>query len=89
MVRTKVYSLAKANQGGYKLLSENYDHFDKYFGEVIQFDNFSLKYLDLVRISAFIKLYIYNYRFNDLYNFIKNHYKQGLKKIKQLLIEQH
>jgi anaerobic magnesium-protoporphyrin IX monomethyl ester cyclase len=81
---TKVYTLAKENQGGYKLLNENYDHFDKYFGEVMQFDNFSSKYLDLMRILAFIKLYLYNYRFNELAKFIKNYYRQGFKKIKQL-----
>lgn len=82
---TKVYSLAKANRGGYKLLSENYDHFDKYFGDVIQFDNFTLKYLDLMRILAFVKLYVYNCRFKDFYYFIRNHFRQGFKKIKQLL----
>jgi hypothetical protein len=82
---TKVYSLAKANQGGYKLLSENYDHFDKYFGEAMQFDNFNLKYLDLMRIIAFIKLYLYNNRFKDFYYFITEHYRQGFKKITQFL----
>lgn len=83
---TKVYNLAKENQGGYKLLNENYDHFDKYFGEVMQFDNYSLKYLDLMRILAFIKLYLYNCRFTDLSRFLGRHYKQGLKKVRQLLL---
>jgi anaerobic magnesium-protoporphyrin IX monomethyl ester cyclase len=82
---TKVYTLAKENQGGYKLLSENYDHFDKYFGEVMEFDNFSIKYLDLMRISAFIKLYLYNCRYNDLFQFLGKYYRQGFKKIKQLM----
>jgi radical SAM superfamily enzyme YgiQ (UPF0313 family) len=82
---TRVYQLAKANQGGYKLLSEDYDKFDKYFGEVMGFTNYSLRYLDIMRILAFLKLYLYNKRFKQLLGFFKNYYKQGIKKVFQLV----
>jgi radical SAM superfamily enzyme YgiQ (UPF0313 family) len=82
---TKVYEMAKANQGGYKLLSEDYSKFDKYFGNVMSFDNFSLKYLDVMRIVAFAKLYLYNFRFKDITLFLIKNYKQVIKKIQNII----
>lgn len=81
---TRVYQLAKQNQGGYKLLTEDYDKFDKYFGEVMQFKNFSSRYLDIMRIIAYIKLYLFNFRVKDLMHFLIKNNKRALIKLKQL-----
>jgi anaerobic magnesium-protoporphyrin IX monomethyl ester cyclase len=81
---TKVYKLAKENQGGYSLLSEDYEKFDKYFGGVMQFNNFSLRYLDIMRIVAYIKLYLYNFRLRDLCSFVFANSERAVKKVKQI-----
>jgi len=82
---TEVYNLAKKNQGGYKLISNDYSGYDKYFGSVMEFDNFSMNYLDLMRIKAFFYLYLKNYRFIDLASFFWACRAPAYRKIKQLV----
>jgi len=82
---TKVYEMAKEHKGGYRLLSQDYSKFDKYFGNVMSFDNFSLKYLDIMRVVAFLKLYVYNLRVKDISLFLKKNYKEVFKKILNII----
>lgn len=86
---TKVYQLAKCHQGGYKLLEEDFGKFDKYFGEVMQFDNFSPRYLEIMRIIAYLKLYLYNFRVKDLMGFLIANQREAWKKMSQILTRLH
>ncbi len=82
---TKVFELARRNEGGYRLLSTDFSKYDKYFGNVMRFDRFSMKYLDMMRIKAFLYLYLKNYRVMDLARFMWSSRGQALKKVNQLL----
>jgi len=83
---TKVFELAKKNQGGYKLLSTDYAKYDKYFGDVMEFEGYDLKYLDIMRIKAFVYLYLKNYRFVEFTRFMWVARGQAFKKLKQLIL---
>ncbi len=85
---TKVYQLAEKNKDGYKLLNKNYSHYEKYFGSSLAFDNFSLTYLELIRIKAYLYFYIKNRRFKGLFKFIYSYrshiFNKGMHLITQL-----
>jgi len=83
---TKVFELAKKGQGGYKLLSTDYAKYDKYFGDVMEFEGYDLKYLDIMRIKAFVYLYLKNYRFVEFTRFMWVARAQAFKKFKQLIL---
>lgn len=81
---TQIYELAREGRGGYRLLSNDYSKYDKYFGDVMIFDNFSYSYLEIMRIIAYVKLYIYNNRHGDFIHFLKRNAKRVFKKTKHL-----
>ena len=81
---TQVFELARVNQGGYRLLSTDFSKYDKYFGSVMEFKNFSINYLDMIRIKAYLYLYLKNYRFGDLTKFLWSSRKHAFKKTKQI-----
>ena len=81
---TKVFELAEKNQGGYRLLNRDYSQYDKYFGSALEFEKLDLTYLDLMRIKAFIALYLYNFRLFELLKFLWKNRKQAINKIFQL-----
>ncbi len=82
---TKVFELAKKNQGGYRLLSTDFSKYDKYFGNVIEFENFSMKYLDILRIKSFVYLYLRNFRIIDLAKLLWSSREQAFKKLFQII----
>ena len=82
---TEVYELAKRNEGGYRLLSTDFSKYDKYFGNVIEFENFSMNYLDIMRIKAFLYLYLRNYRLGDLLKFLWSSRGQAVRKMSQII----
>ncbi|MFC1514710.1 B12-binding domain-containing radical SAM protein [Candidatus Omnitrophota bacterium] len=82
---TKVYELAKNNQGGYRLLSKDYSKYDKYFGSTLEFKNFDMDYLESMRVKAYLYLYIKNRRFIDLLRFLYSYRGHIVKKILHLI----
>jgi anaerobic magnesium-protoporphyrin IX monomethyl ester cyclase len=66
---TKVYEKAKNGEDGYRLLSENWQEYDKFGGKALELTG--LTYDELVKLQkkAYIKLYLNNLRFIDLLGF--------------------
>jgi radical SAM superfamily enzyme YgiQ (UPF0313 family) len=65
---THIYELAKNGEGGYCLLTENWEKYDKYFGNALGFKNVSYKELLKLQKHALLWLYIRNGRFIDLFS---------------------
>ena len=82
---TDVYKLALENKGGYRLQSKDYSKYDKYFGSVLEFQNFNLTYLDFMRIRTFFGLYIHNSRYAELLGFLYRNKSQVINKVVQLI----
>lgn len=81
---TKVYELANDSRGGYTLLHKNYAEYDKHYGYALEFDNYSMRWLELMRAFSYFNLYIKNYRFLHLINFFWGRRNNILKKIRSL-----
>jgi len=63
---TKIFEMAQKNEGGYRLLSSDWQEFDKYGGKSLELK--ALPYEQLVKWQkkAYLYFYIKNYRFWDL-----------------------
>lgn len=70
---TKIFQLAKANQGGYRNLSEDWSKYTKYFGGAMEFVNFKKGQLARYQRQAYIEFYLRNFRFFDLLPVIKKY----------------
>lgn len=82
---TEIRRMALNGEGGYKLLSEKWDDYDKYLGNALELENLSRKQLERLQIWAYLRFYLFNFRFRDLYDFAKEHFKEGMILLKKLI----
>lgn len=64
---TPIFDMAVRGEGGYRLLSSEWGDFDKYSSGVLELENVSLSRLKLYQIWCYLKLYLWNQRFGDLW----------------------
>ncbi len=76
---TMIYEWAKDNKFGYKLLSRDWDTYDKYGGSALEIEGLPLNKLISFQRKAYLTFYFKNFRFFDLLKFIISRYKGILK----------
>lgn len=64
---TEIYDLAVRGEGGYKLLSRNWDDYNKQLGKSLELEGVSIRTLKFLQLLGFLKVYLYNYRFRDFF----------------------
>lgn len=67
---TKVYEMAKNNEGGYRLLTNDWSKFDKYGGKAMEMEGLPLKELEKWQRRAMLYFYLRNFRVFDLLKFV-------------------
>lgn len=70
---TKIYEMAKANEGGYRNLSEDWSRYTKYLGGAMELVNFKKSKLARYQKQAYIEFYIRNMRIGDLLPIVKRY----------------
>ena len=82
---TAVGNMAAKGEGGYKLLSTNWDDYNKQIGGALEFTNISRWRLEILQSFAYVSVYIFNFRFRDLIKFIIE-YRVGIYHVIRNLI---
>ena len=83
---TAVGNMAAKGEGGYRLLSTDWDDYNKQIGGALEFTNISRWQLEILQSIAYVSVYIFNLRFRDLLKFIIQ-YRVGIYHvIRNLLI---
>ena len=67
---TRVYQMAKREESGYRLLSENWADYDKYGGRCLELKGISYNELLKWQKKAMFRYYLYNLRILDMLNFV-------------------
>lgn len=81
---TEVSKLAAKNEGGYKLISTDWDNYNKQLGGAMEFAGLSRKQIEWIQIKAYLSVFLANRRFKDLVNFIWEYRKGAFEVIKKL-----
>ncbi len=81
---TEIRKLALEGKGGYKLLSSDWDDYDKYLGNALELENLTRKQLERLQIWGYLRFYLFNFRFYDLFQFVKNHFNEAILLTKKL-----
>lgn len=68
---TEIYEMAKKGEGGYISLSKDWDRYTKYFGNPMEFENFSSKTLERLQMLGFLWVYLRNRRFAMIWSEFK------------------
>jgi hypothetical protein len=76
--------MAARGEGGYRLLSTDWDEYNKQIGGAMEFASLTRAQIEWMQVKAYLLVYLRNYRFLDLVRFIWS-YRAGawevLKKI--------
>ena len=80
---TEVAALAARGEAGYKLLSADWDDYQKYVGGVLQFANLSASSIGALQLAAYVCVFLWNLRFLDLARFAWKYRTDGLAVLAQ------
>ena len=79
---TEVARLAARGEAGYRLLSKNWDDYNKQVGGALAFANISRTQIELLQLYAYVKVFLWNRRFRDLAKFVWEYRTAGLSILK-------
>jgi len=67
---TKIFEMACQGEGGYHLLSQQWDDYDKYMSKVLDLEGLPHSYLASAQKKMLLDLYLKNRRYGDLVNYL-------------------
>lgn len=82
---TKVADMAAKGEGGFKLLSTDWDDYNKQIGGALAFENISRWQLELFQSLAYVSVYIFNLRLQDLLAFMWQYRVAVYQLVKKLI----
>ena len=78
--------MAHNGEWGYKLLTEDWRCYDKYFGNALAVEGLSHRELELLQSLTYVWYYIYNRRFGELWQFVRRFHSEAWAMLKRLLM---
>jgi anaerobic magnesium-protoporphyrin IX monomethyl ester cyclase len=82
---TEVARMAANGEGGYKLLTTDWDEYNKQIGGAMEFANLSRRQIEWLQIKAYLMVYIKNHRYKDLISFLWEYRKGAWKVLNKVL----
>ena len=82
---TEVWRMARAGEFGYRLLTEDWRLYDKYFGNALALKNLSHRQLEFLQSLTYLWYYIYNRKFRQLLSFVGRFHKEAWVMLGRLL----
>lgn len=82
---TEIYEMATTGKGGYKLLSTDWDDFNKNIGDSLELDTLSRRQLERLQALGYLKFYLYNLRFLAAAQYLFHQRKLAVAIIRKLL----
>lgn len=83
---TEVAKMAAKGEGGYKLLSFDWDEYNKQIGGAMEFANLSRAQIEWFQVKAYLKVYLYNHRYLDLVKFIYAYRNAAWEVLKKIIL---
>jgi len=84
---TEVAKLAAEEKAGYRLLSTNWDEYNKQLGGAMAFANLTRRQIEWLQVKAYLKVYLFNFRFKDLLFFFMEYQKAALTLITKIILK--
>ena len=75
---TEIWDLAKKGECGYRLLTEDWRAYDKYFGSALELQSLSRRKLEFLQALTYLWFYVRRGRFGDLLRFVRRFSKDAM-----------
>ncbi len=85
---TEVAELAARREGGYRLISDDWNDYNKQIGDAMEFDNLSRKQLEMLQMLAYVRVFLDNRRYADLARFLWDYRREGAAVIRKIVLGQ-
>lgn len=82
---TEIWEMARAGEYGYKLLTEDWHVYDKYFGNALSVNGLSYRRLAFLQSLTYVWYFLYNLRFRGLLQFVSRFRSEAWAMLKRLL----
>ena len=66
---TEIWNMAVKGEGGYKLLSHDWQDYNKQLGDALELEHLSRRQLECLQMRAYVMLFLSNFRFLDFLRF--------------------
>ncbi len=86
---TEVAKMAAKGEAGYKLLTTNWDEYNKQIGGAMEFANLTRRQIEWFQVKAYLKVYLLNYRFAELIRFVWDYRKAAFEVFKKILFKRN
>jgi len=83
---TEVARMAAEGEGGYKLLTTDWDEYNKQIGGAMEFANLSRRQIEWLQVKAYLMVYLKNHRYRDLAAFLWEYRKGAWEVFKKILL---
>lgn len=83
---TEVAKMAANHEGGYRLLSTDWDEYNKQIGGAMTFANLSRRQIEWYQTKAYLKVYLLNRRYIDFAKFVWEYRKAAWEVFKKMLL---
>lgn len=82
---TRVAELAARGEGGYRLLSTDWNDYINQIGHSLAFEHLSRRQLELLQLLGYVRVFLDNRRFRELATFALRYRKEGLAVVRKIL----
>lgn len=82
---TEVAAMATRGEGGYHLLSTDWNDYAKQIGNALAFENLSRRDLEILQMLAYVKVFLQNRRFAEFARFVWDYRSEGLAVLRKIL----
>jgi len=82
---TEIWDMAQRGQYGYKLISENWRLYDKYFGNALELKSLSHRQLEFLQALTYVWFYTYNLKFREFARFVTRFSGEAHEMLRRLL----
>lgn len=83
---TEVAAMAERGEGGYRLLSRDWNHYNKQIGNALEFENLTRRQLEMLQLLAYVKVFVGNRRWREFARFIWRFRSEGLAVVRKIVM---
>lgn len=86
---TEIWEMARAGRYNYRLLTEDWRMYDKYFGNALEIKGLSHKKLEALQVATYLWFYLRQGRFRQLFSFLTRFRREAIVMLRRLLQPAH
>ncbi|MBU1131285.1 B12-binding domain-containing radical SAM protein [Patescibacteria group bacterium] len=80
---TQIYEMAVKGEGGYRLISNDWQDFNKQIGNALELDSLTRAELEKLQLKGYLKVYLDNLRILDFLKFCFHYRREGFSFLKK------